>query len=115
MSVKPLPALDSMKPVFVNEAMEMLQSSNNDLEKILLASSLLKWNYLPPALLLPEVNDVEKKIEQNNFSFFIGNIPSYFKVKWKRYCIKNKIGLFYHYCPAFNDALLLEYIFLKIK
>ena len=59
------------------------------------------------------MNDIEKQIEQNDFCFFVGNISSYFKDFSKAFATANEIGFFYHYCPGYNDALLLEYLVLK--
>jgi len=72
---------------------------------------LIKWNQSPPQLNITA--EEIKNIEQNNLPFFIGNIPSYFNR-----CLKGKFidlhSLMYnHYCPVWNDCLLLEYLLLS--
>jgi len=67
----------------------------------------------PPDIQLPSLPELEKQIGQNDYSFFAGNVPSYFSDWWKKYATTNGWFIFYHYCPAFNDVLLLEYLLLK--
>ena len=113
MAIKPVPALEQLKPGLVALARERVQSSNNMLEKIILTIALLKWNENPPVLNLT-TNDV-RDIETNDLPFFIGNIPSYFKQPWKEDFMGLRLLMYYHYCPAWNDCLLLEYLTLKMK
>ena len=111
MAIKPVPALEQLKPGLVALARERVQSSNNMLEKIILTITLLKWNENPPVLNLT-TNDV-RDIETNDLPFFIGNIPSYFKQPWKEDFMGLRLLMYYHYCPAWNDCLLMEYLVLK--
>lgn len=113
MCIKPIPELEAIKPQLAAEATELMDASGNILEKILLATTLIKWGYHPAPILLEPVEQITKAIEQNDFCFFIGNIPSYQRQPFKEILIKEKILLFYHYCPAYNDALLLEYLLLS--
>ena len=85
------------------------------MEKIILSNAILKWGYTPPDLVLPAINEIEKSVEQNNFSFFIANLPSYFKDILKWLATRQHLGFYNYYCPAFNDALLLEYLILKTR
>ena len=85
------------------------------MEKIILNNAILKWGYRPPDLLLPRIDEIEKKIEQNNFSFFIANLPSYFKDFLKVAATNRHLGFYNYYCPAYNDALLLEYLVLRSR
>jgi hypothetical protein len=115
MYIGTLPELEELKPKLRELTLNEFSKSTSLLEKIILASSLLKWGYPSPEFALPPINQLEEKIERNDFPFFIGNIPSYFSSGKRKFFTKNKIGLFYHYCPAFNDALLIEYLSLKNK
>ncbi len=115
MSIKKIPELDDIKTKLIDEALLEFNNTDNLLEKIIAGSALLKWEFDLPSIQLPAIADMEKQIEKNNFSFFLGNIPSYFSIGLKKFCIRNGIGIFYHYCPAYNDALLLEYLVLKNK
>jgi hypothetical protein len=113
MSIKPIQELEQLKPQLVAVAVERLQSSGNILEKIILSSALLKWNEKLPQLSL-SVSDV-RDMETNDLPFFIGNIPSYYKQPWKEDFMSLRLLMYYHYCPAWNDCLLLEYLMLMNK
>lgn len=113
MAVKPIPELESIKPKLVADAVNEFAITDNILEKIILCSAISKWGYMRPQLQIPSFADLENKIEKNDMPFFIGNIPSYMKDLPKKILSKNKLGYFYHYCPAYNDALLLEYLVLQ--
>ena len=115
MSIKAIPQLEVLKVKLVTDAVGEFTHTDNTMEKVILSSAFMKWGYIAPAFELPSTDEVENKIEQNDFSFFVGNIPSYFSNTMRRFATEKKIGLFYHYCPAYNDALLLEYLVLKNK
>ncbi len=113
MSIKPIAELENIKPQLIQIANERLQSSNNILEKIILSSALIKWNQQPQQINI-SIKDL-KNIEQNDLPFFIGNIPSYFKQPWKENFISLRLLMYNHYCPAWNDCLLMEYLMLNNK
>ncbi len=113
MSIKPIPELEALKTKLVADAVNEFANTDNMLEKIILCSAVYKWGYIPPPVPSLSYVDLENKIEKNDLPFFIGNIPSYLQDVQKDFLLKNKLGLFYHYCPAYNDALLLEYLVLK--
>lgn len=115
MSIKKIPELEAVKEKLRDEASDELNQTTNVMEKIILSSALIKWGYNAPNLVLPPQNKIEEQVEHNDMPFFIGNIPSYFSNTLKQFCMGSNIGLFYHYCPAYNDALLLEYLVLKNK
>lgn len=111
MYVKPIPALEDLKDSLIQQALTAFDQTNDLLEKILLSNALYKWKATPP----PMPSFTLKEIEQSDLPFFIGNIPSYLKYTYQKELVKKGIGLFYYYCPAFNDALLAEYLVLKSK
>ncbi len=113
MCIKPIAELENIKPQLIKTANERLQSSNNILEKVILSSTLIKWNQQPQHINI-SIHDL-KSIEQNNLPFFIGNIPSYFKQPWKENFINLRLLMYNHYCSAWNDCLLLEYLLLSKK
>ncbi|MBV9962547.1 MAG: hypothetical protein JO072_09900 [Parafilimonas sp.] len=111
MSIKPISELEIIKPQLIKIANAYLQSTNNIFEKIMLSSALIKWNQQPSVL---NINSTDfKSIEQNNLPFFIGNIPSYFNRSLKGKFIDLRLLMYNHYCPAWNDCLLLEYLLLS--
>jgi ABC-type cobalt transport system substrate-binding protein len=115
MSIKKISQLDELKMKLITDAANEFVHSDNLLEKVILSNAILKWGYVPPLFKLPQSNEVETKIEKNDFSFFVGNVPSYFHDALRKYATNKNIWLFYHYCPAYNDVLLLEYLVLKNK
>lgn len=110
MSIKKIGSLEIIKPQLIQIANERLQSSDNLLEKTMLSSTLIKWNQQPQKLNI-SIEDF-KNIEHNNLPFFIGNIPSYFNRSLKGKFIDLRLLMYNHYCPAWNDCLLLEYLLL---
>lgn len=112
MSVRPIPELETLKIKIISDAAKELVQTKNIIEKIILSSTILKLGYDPPAIHISE-SEMEKQIEQNDFCFFAGNIPSYFRDLSRAIATANNIGFFYHYCPAYYDALLLEYLVMK--
>lgn len=115
MSVKEIPALENLKPILLEDAAREYLATDNLLEKIVLSSTFLKWGYLPPELEIPPINDLEKIIEHNDMPFFLANLFSYFpKIVMKEF-VKRGWGIFYLYSPAYNNAILLEYLLLRNK
>ena len=110
MSIKPIAELESIKPQLIQTAEQQLQSSNNIFEKVMLNIALIKWHQQPQPLNIS--TEDFKKVEQNNLPFFIGNIPSYFNRSIKGKFIDLRLLMYNHYCPAWNDCLLLEYLLL---
>ena len=113
MSYAPVAQLDSLKQELIAAATRQLNNSSDLLEKVILSSALMKWNQFVPAIKLPSDKQAIQDIEHSNQPFFTGNIPSYFPLLYKHFFTREKWLLFYHYCPAFNDVLLLEYLCLQ--
>ena len=109
MSSKPIPALEALKVQLIISAVQQFAHTTNPLEKAILCTAILRWGYVPPTFQLPAIS----AIEQNDLPFFIGNIPSYFSQNTKMLFTRKGWGLFYHYCPAYNNVLFLEYLALK--
>jgi hypothetical protein len=115
MNVKEIPELEKLKPELIEEAARQYAATDNLLEKIMLSTTFLKWGYLPPALKIPPIKDLEKMIEQNKMSFFVANIFSYFPKLIMKEFVKRGWGIYYLYCPAYNNTVLLEYLLLRNK
>jgi hypothetical protein len=111
MSIKPIPALEALKDSLASDAQRLLQQTHDGFEKIVLSNALLKWN-LDPGIPTPASPE---KIGESNVPFFIGNIPSIFNFVLKKPLSKKEVGFYYHYCPAFNNVLLLEHVVLRRK
>ncbi len=115
MEVKEIGELNAMKPLLIAETKKQLNTANELLEKIILCTTLLKLGEQPP--IMPELhwNDIKSKIERSNLCFFTGNIPSYFSQPYKQVLTSKQVLMFYHYCGAYNKALLVEYLVLNKK
>jgi hypothetical protein len=111
MSIKPIPALEALKDSLISDARHLLQQTQDGFEKIVLSNALLKWN-VDPGLDTAGTSD---QIHNSDVPFFIGNIPSIFNFILKKPLSKREIGFYYHYCPAYNDVLLLEHLMLRRK
>jgi len=106
--VKKIPSLDSLKPALIKESKALLVASKNMFEQIILANALHRFGE-PAVIQLPKKSQIAQ-VEQNDFPFVIGNIPSYFHNTFKKLFYKTHLLLYYYYCPAYNDVLLLEYL-----
>jgi hypothetical protein len=93
----------------IGDAQRLLQQTHDGFEKIVLSNALLKWN-IDPGITTPGSPD---EIGKSDAPFFIGNIPSIFNFFLKKPLTKMEIGFYYHYCPAYNDVLLLEHVVLS--
>lgn len=113
MSYGKIPELYQLKTDLIVAAAQQLQRTNDKLEKVILSSVIYKLGYRSPALSFSLDDETISEIEKSDFAFFTGNIPSYFPLFYKHLFTRKKWLLFYHYCPAFNDALLIENLMLK--
>ncbi len=110
-----IPELEALQSKLIATAVEQYSHTNDLLEKMILCTAIMKWGYVAPELNLKENKETLYHIETSHLPFFTGNIPSYFPVFYKHVFTQHKWLLFYHYCPAYNDVLLLEYLLLKKK
>ncbi len=109
MSVKPIAQLEAKKEQLRSTALAPFYGSKNPLEKAILCTAIMRWGYAAPGFAVATLAEME----QNDLPFFIGNIPSYFPEPFRAFFLRKRLGLFYHYCPAYNNALWLEYLSLK--
>lgn len=110
MQVKKIPALEVLKPNLIKEGQFIFNHSKNIFEKIIVANALNGLGEKLSIQNLPSQEEVQNKIEENDFPFVIGNIASYFPDFFKKISYKMGALLYYYYCPAYNDVLLLQYL-----
>jgi hypothetical protein len=108
MAVKPIPALESLKPQLVADAQRALASHHPFHEQILLSTALMRWGVAPPEINIPLNGTLHDLIEEGSFSFFIANMASVFPDPFKRWVGASGMTRFYNDCPAYNNLLLLE-------
>ena len=110
MQIKKIDELENLKPELIKECYHQFELTNNMLVPILCVTAIYRFGERMPEVDLPPRDELIRQIEENNYPFFIGNIPSYLHNGLKKFFTKRKLLLYYHYCPAYNDALLLEYL-----
>jgi hypothetical protein len=115
MSIKPIAELEELKPKLATDASYVMAASRNTMEKVMLNSALMKWGYEPNDILSKSEEQLIKEAQNSDFSFFVGNIPSYRRQPWKELLTDLGIMQYHYYCNAFNDALLTEYFVLKSR
>lgn len=113
MQQKPLPALDSLRPELIKAAGNILKHSKDLMERVITANALIGLGQPPPELSLPLQDQWKAKIEHSDFAYFIGNIPSYMSRSLQKLLRPFNAMMYYHYCPAFNDALVLQYLCIR--
>ncbi len=115
MTVKPIDGLEKYKTQIVTDALELFNKSDNILEQMILCTALQKLGYSSPEIELPAKEKLVWMIEHNDLAFFTGDMLGYFEGNTKKtLALFFKKALFYNqYCPAYNDALLVEYFILN--
>ncbi len=100
-----LDELEPYKNQLIEDAKEQYALAKNYEDRLLLSTSLLRWG-------VPIANEQQKKnysgTKEKNFVFFVAGMFSVLPSPVFKFIDKIKIAKFYYYCPAYNDALLLE-------
>lgn len=113
MNILSIKELEQRKRLLIQKAQDQLQKSQDPIEKILLYTSLLRWGCLPEMEdSIFNINHLNT-IEYSNYAFFIGNMASVFPCSTRKILEKIPGFIYHYYCPAFNDALLLELLLEK--
>jgi hypothetical protein len=108
MALKPIPSLEKFRPQLVEDARQALASAETFMDEVILSTSLMRWNVVPPQGKPREANSLEELVEDERFSFFIANMASMLPDPLKQWMGGAGVGKFYYYCPAYNNVLLLE-------
>lgn len=115
MSVKPIAALEKLKPQLIEDAQQALVRANNFMEQVMLSTALIRWGIKPPNLIQKKVESIETLVENEEFSFFIASMASMLPNPYKKWMTAAKAGTFYYYSPGYNNVLLLENLILLKK
>jgi hypothetical protein len=105
--------LIALKDNLVREALNELKKDKSLTEQVILNTSLIRLGYQDKEIQLPGSENLVNEIETSPLPFFIGNMPSFLPNIFKIPLTSLGLFIYYHYCPAYNDALLLEYITLR--
>jgi hypothetical protein len=101
-------SLEPFRPRLKTDVHTALEQSRDNMDRVILGTTLIRLGdttSLPP----PPVADVER----DRFVFYIANISSLFPNPIRRLGLHLPAFIFRFYCPAYNDALLLEYLVLR--
>lgn len=110
MQVRPIPALEALKPQMLAEAEDLMLRAKTFPEQTMLGTAMLKWGTSPPTVQPIPTNSLQELIEDEQFSFFIANMSSMLPNPLKNWAGKAGVGKFYYFCPAYNQLLVLEYL-----
>jgi hypothetical protein len=113
MALKPIPALEKLKPQLIEETQQALSSADSFMDEVLLSTALLRWGATPPIPAPRKANSLAELVEDDHFSFFIANMASMLSDGMKRWVGASGVGKFYYHCPAYNNLLLLENLALR--
>jgi hypothetical protein len=113
MEGKSIPELEKYRSQLIADTQELYTHENNFMNKIILATALMRWGADAPEGQFAINTDIINYTEQNDFNFFIANMASMLPNPFKRLGSSVGLGLFNYYCPAYNDVLLLEYLVWK--
>lgn len=108
MSVKPIPALEKLKPQLIEDAKKALSSAGTFMDEVILSTALLRWGVAPPDVQPHHAGSLQELVEDERFSFFIANMASMLPNPLKQWMGSTGAGRFYYYCPAYNNLLLIE-------
>ncbi len=111
MSVKPIAALEILKPKLIADAQNSLSHSSDFMEQCILQTSLLRWGVKPQGIDVETNFTLQELIENGNFSFFVADMASMLPNPWK-VMLGSRMGKFNYVCEAYNNVLLLENILL---
>lgn len=97
--------MEPVKASLIADAKAELQQTTSPLEILLLRTSLRWWG--------ADIDDPliinTKELQKDKTAFFRGNVGAYLSAPLKRVADRMGIFTFNFYCPAFNEALLLQY------
>jgi len=121
----PLTPLDSLRPELMAACQALLHTRNTSfMEKVITTNALHLLEgkpYTPGAgepdkiarplvLTIPDSAHWTAEVEHSDFAYFIGNISSYMSRTFQGMLHPVNAMMYYHYCPAFNDVLVLRYL-----
>jgi hypothetical protein len=103
------PPLLALKPILLNQALNLSKESKFPLEQLLLNTSILR---LGGKMDLPmSVNEVS--LIENDYPYFVANIACILNNPFKRIVNRSNIVRFDYYSYAFNLSLLYENLMLR--
>lgn len=94
----------------IYDAQKLLETTQSPLEVLLLQTAILQMGGLPSKKSIQFTSD---HLAQDQFAFFRANIAAYLPVNLRKTMDNWDAISFRFYCPAFNFAILLQYLILE--
>ena len=109
MSYSKYPALLALKPLLLEQALQLSKQARYPLEQLLLNTSILR---LGGQINLP-IDVSEASLSANNYPYFVNNIACILPNPFKRIVNASNIVRFDCYSYAFNLSLMYENLMLR--
>jgi hypothetical protein len=100
-------SLEPYRPQLIQDTRRSLARARDGMERVILATALMRLG--DTATTVATSDDMEG----DEFPFYIANISSLFPRPIRRLTLHAPFCIFHFYCPAYNDALVLEYLVLR--
>jgi hypothetical protein len=104
-----LPELELYTPQLIIDMQQLLLTSNNIMDKILLSTSLLRLGAYPPPVEITDIPGFEQS-NQQQFIFFQARAAFSYPTPFKQVFLHFSYINYYFYCPVYNKILWLEYL-----
>lgn len=104
-----IPGFEAFKPQLIADIKTELKKSTNIMTDIILSTSLLRLGGDAAPLPLQDI-DQFKRSNQDQFVFYQARAAILFPNPFKRLFLDFSMLQYHYYCPAYNKALLLEYL-----
>ena len=109
-----IPSLEIYKEQLTTDINALLIKSNNIMDDIILSTSLLRLGKNPATLPIQSMQ-VFNNSNQKDFVFYQARAASQMSNPFKRILLNFNMLNYHFFCPAYNKALLLEYLVEKGK
>lgn len=104
-------SLEPYRPQLIADARRAMADTHSAMDRVILATALMWLGDTVTAdtatVGLPADPDAER------FPFYIANLASLFPRMFRRLALHAPFSIYHFYCPAYNDALVLEYLTLR--
>jgi hypothetical protein len=113
MQAHKIPELELFKASLIVDAQKALKESDNLMDKIILTTALNRWGFNNSIIQFESNQTILSIIEEEHFSFFNANMPAFVPNPIKKMASDANLGMFYYYCAAYNQVLVLENLIWK--
>jgi len=108
------PGLEPYRPQLIRDARYALSDCRDPMDKVILQTALLRLGDTA-VLSLPLPVHSAGEAESDPFVFYIANLSCLFPNPFRRVLLQNPLWTYHFFCPAYNDALVLENLSLRLS